>query len=150
MFTHSDNTSFLVFDTALRENRQTPLKLPWDDQSTFLDQTVPCKLRLPNVRRWEIIQDSTGASTSGVSIPQTTSWHRKRLMAARFARTDDQLRDVVNRKAREWKRSNLFESPIFRANSGAFSNCLGVYIHLSSPVSKYHPCNALLFAPVNT
>jgi len=98
---HTDNTSFLVFDTALRESRQSQFKLPWETQSSLLEWSVPYKLKLPNVGRWDVVHEGTGSSSSGVNIPQTTSWHRKRLMAARFVRTDDQLRDVVNRKARE-------------------------------------------------
>ena len=95
-----DSTAFLVFDTTLKESRQSSLKLPWENESPF-ERSAPYKLKLPNVGRWEVLHEAKDTSTSSTNIPQTTSWHRKRLMAARFARSDDQLVDVVHRKARE-------------------------------------------------
>lgn len=96
------STSFLVFDTALREARVSNLTLPWESGIFAMPAARAIPIRLPLVGRW-----SPWGSTSGTmrkEVPNTDNvavWHKRRLLAMRFAQSDDQLLENALVKARE-------------------------------------------------
>lgn len=96
------STSFLVFDTALREARESSLTLPWESGIFAMPSARAIPMRLPMVGRW-----SPWGSTSGLmrkEVPNTDNvaiWHKRRLLAMRFAQSDDQLLENALVKARE-------------------------------------------------
>ena len=96
------STSFLVFDTALREARESNLTLPWESGIFAMPSARSIPMRLPMVGRW-----SPWGSTSGLmrkEVPNTDNvaiWHKRRLLAMRFAQSDDQLLENALVKARE-------------------------------------------------
>ena len=82
------STSFLVFDTALREARESNLTLPWESGIFAMPSARAIPMRLPMVGRW-----SPWGSTSGLmrkEVPNTDNvaiWHKRRLLAMRFAQS---------------------------------------------------------------
>ena len=95
------STSFLVFDTALKEARQSTLKLPWETGIFAMPPARSISMTLPMVGRWSPWGSTAGTRGQVPNVDNVAVWHKRRVLALRFAQSDDQLLENAMLKARE-------------------------------------------------
>ena len=95
------STSFLVFDTALREARQSTLKLPWETGIFAMPPARSISMTLPMVGRWSPWGSTAGTRGQVPNVDNVAVWHKRRVLALRFAQSGDQLLENAMLKARE-------------------------------------------------
>ena len=95
------STSFLVFDTALREARRSTLTLPWETGIFAMPPARSISMTLPMVGRWSPWGSTAGTRGQVPNVDNVAVWHKRRVLALRFAQSDDQLLENAMLKARE-------------------------------------------------
>ena len=96
------STSFLVFDTALREARQSNRKLPWETGIFAMPPARAISMSLPLVGRWTPWGSTAGTRSQVPNVDNYVAvWRKRRVLALRFAKPDDQLLENTLLKLRE-------------------------------------------------
>lgn len=98
----SGTTDFLIFQETLFQKRNNPHKLPWEKDFGKMIQGPQMSFpppELPRIGRLESSMSLVAETANQEPRPQVIA--RQRLLSARMAASDDHLRDLSLRKARE-------------------------------------------------
>ena len=125
------NFDFHLQDACLRINRSNGIKMPWETgfgASLFKTKSVGPNFTLPTIGRFEPFANYAFCDQQkDVSSSWTTAkpFQARRLLAARFARSDDHLRSAALKKIRSIVLFNPSDSQLGRSLLGCAGSLVG-------------------------
>ena len=133
------NFDFHLQDACLRINRSNGIKMPWETgfgASLFKAKSVGPNFTLPTIGRFEPFANYAFCDQQkDVASSWTTSkpFQARRLLAARFAKSDDHLRAAALKKIRSIALVNPSDSQLGRSLLGCAGSLVGEGLDESHP-----------------